>query len=150
MIAEKNLNCKSIFDKSKKYFGESMNFKFEKNKVLCTFLFCALALVGGGINGFLGTGGGIIFVLLLNGITKNDVKDNFATSLCATIVLSIIGAFSYFKAGNIDFDIILSCSVFCIGGGILGALLTDKIKSSWLNIGFASLIIYSGFSMIFG
>jgi uncharacterized membrane protein YfcA len=149
MIAEKNLNCKSIFDKSKKYFGESMNFKFEKNKVLCTFLFCILAFVGGAINGFLGTGGGIIFVLLLSSITKNATKDNYATSLCATIVLSIIGAFSYFKNKNIDFELILRCGAFCAIGGIIGAYLTDKIKASWLNIGFASLIIYSGFSMIF-
>ena len=125
-----------------------MNFKFEEKKVLCTFLFCLFAFIGGGINGFLGTGGGIIFVLLLSTITKNDVKDNFATSLCTTIVLSLIGAFSYYRRGNIDFGIISSCFVFCAIGGVIGALITDKINTRWLNIGFAILIIYSGIRMI--
>ncbi len=125
-----------------------MNFKFEKKKVLCTFLFCLFAFVGGGINGFLGTGGGIVFVLLLSSITKNDSKDNFATSLCATVVLSLIGVFSYYKGGKIDFELISSSFVFCAVGGAIGALLTDKIKTRWLNIGFAILIIYSGTCMI--
>ena len=125
-----------------------MNFKFNGKKVLCTFLFCLFAFIGGGLNGFLGTGGGIIFVLLLSTITKNDAKDNFATSLCATIVLSIIGVISYHKSENIDFKLISSCFVFCAVGGALGALITDKIKTRWLNIGFAILIIYSGTCMI--
>ena len=125
-----------------------MNLKFSKKKVLCTFLFCIFAFFGGAINGFLGTGGGIIFVLLLTFFTKNSTKDNYVTSLCATFVLSIIGAFSYYKSGNIDFEIVLKCGIPCTLGGLCGALVTDKINPRLLNLAFAVLIIYSGFSII--
>ena len=126
-----------------------MNLRFRKNKVLCTFLFCLFAFIGGGINGFLGTGGGIIFVLLLSIFTKNNSKDNYATSLCATIVLSIIGIFSYIQNQNVDFDLTIKLSLFAISGGAVGALITDKINTRWLGILFSALIIYSGTCMIF-
>jgi uncharacterized membrane protein YfcA len=135
--------------KVKNIFGVGMNFKSNDKKGLYTLLFCLFAFVGGGINGFLGTGGGIIFVLLLSLITKNEAKDNFATSLCATIVLSLVGSYSYFKTASIDFDLIYACFPFAIVGGMLGALITDKIKTKWLNVGFAILIIYSGTCLIF-
>ncbi len=135
--------------KVKNIFGVGMNFKFSDKKGLCTFLFCLFAFIGGGINGFLGTGGGIIFVLLLTIMTKNDAKDNFATSLCATIVLSLIGLYSYLKSSSVDFDLIHDCFPFAVLGGILGALITDKLKARWLNVGFAILIIYSGTCLIF-
>ena len=126
-----------------------MNLRSGKNKVLCTFLFCLLAFAGGGINGFLGTGGGIIFVLILSFFTENDSKDNFATSLCATIVLSIIGIFSYVQNENVDFGFISKTAAFAVAGGAIGAFFTDKLNTKWLSIIFSALIIYSGARMIF-
>jgi len=125
-----------------------MGFRFENKKVLCTFLFCLASFLAGGLNGFLGTGGGIIFVLMLGFLTKNSPKDNFATSLCATIVLSVIGAYSYYKASNIDFDLIFRLDIFALLGGALGALCVDKLSVRWLNLIFAILIIYSGFKLL--
>lgn len=112
-------------------------------------MFCLFSFLAGGINGFLGTGGGIIIVLMLNHITKNEAKDNYATSLCATVVFSLISTFSYGRHGNIDYNLILKIALPTALGGILGATLVDKLSSRALSIVFSILIIYSGFSLIF-
>ena len=111
-------------------------------------LFSVLSFVAGGINGFLGTGGGIVFVLMLSFLTKNESKDNYATSLCATFIISSISIIPYIKNSCVDFSIIEQVALPAILGGIVGALVVDKIKVKYLNMIFALLIIYSGFSLI--
>ncbi|MBQ7907376.1 MAG: sulfite exporter TauE/SafE family protein [Clostridia bacterium] len=118
------------------------------NKFFLVFLFALGSFVAGGINGFLGTGGGILLVFLLNFITNNDGKDTFANTLCATIPISLVGLFAYYNAGAIDFDISLSLSVPCMLGGLLGAFLVDRLKVKWLSIAFSLLIVYSGITML--
>ncbi len=120
----------------------------DKNKILVTILFCIGSFVAGGINGFVGTGGGILFVLLLSYLTKNEKKDNFAITLCATVPISIVGLFAYYRAGAIDFQALPYISIPTVLGGFLGAILVDKLKVKWLNGLFAVLIIYSGFNML--
>ena len=126
-----------------------MNLKEGKRSKLILILFCVLSFVAGGINGFLGTGGGIIFIFMLSFLTKNNAKDNYATSLCATLFISFLGLFAYLKNSNVDFKIIGQVGLPAMLGGAFGALLVDKIQTKWLNAIFAGLIIYSGFSMLF-
>lgn len=126
-----------------------MNLKEFKVKNLNVILFLLLSFVAGGINGFLGTGGGIIFIFMLSFLTKNDDKDNYATSLCATFIISSVGVFSYLKNERVDFSIIAEVAIPAIVGGIVGAMIVDKIKVKYLNMIFALLIIYSGFNLLF-
>ena len=112
------------------------------------FLFCLLSFIAGGVNGFLGTGGGIIFVYMLGFLTDNDKKDSFATTLCVIIPLSIVSAISYAKGGNIDTSLIKSLAVPALLGGALGAFLTDKIKTKYLSLCFSALVVYSGICMV--
>ena len=125
-----------------------MNLREFKIKNLNFVLFSVLSFVAGGINGFLGTGGGIVFVLMLSFLTKNESKDNYATSLCATFIISSISIIPYIKNSCVDFSIIEQVALPAILGGIVGALVVDKIKVKYLNMIFALLIIYSGFSLI--
>ena len=125
-----------------------MNLELKKSGKWSVFLFCALSFVAGGINGFLGTGGGIIFVYMLSLLTKNDKKDNFATTLCAVIPISIISLFAYAKGENIDTGMIKMLVPSAILGGALGAFLTDKIRTKYLSICFSALVIYSGACMV--
>ncbi len=126
-----------------------MNLKAHKKKHLFFILFCLLSFIAGGINGFLGTGGGIIFIFMLSFLTKNKAKDNYATSLCATLFISFLGLFAYFRNSNIDFKIIYQVGLPAIVGGVVGAFLVDKMQTKWLNAIFAGLIIYSGINMLF-
>lgn len=112
-------------------------------------LFCLFSFIAGGVNGLLGTGGGIIFVYMLSKLTKNNAKDNFATTICATLPISAVSAVIYFKNSNVDLSLIPKLIVPALAGGIIGALAVDKINKKWLNIIFAFLVIYSGTCMIF-
>lgn len=107
-----------------------------------------LSLVAGGVNGFLGTGGGIILVYALGALTDNDKKDNFATTLCATIPMSLVSLISYANSGNIDTSLIKTLVFPAVIGGALGAFLTDKIRTKYLSLFFALLVIYSGICMV--
>ena len=126
-----------------------MNLKNFKTKHLSLVLFFLLSFVAGGINGFLGTGGGIIFILMLSLLTENQAKDNYATSLCAVLIISAFGVVTYARRSYVDFSMIAQVALPAVLGGIVGALLVDKIKVKYLNAAFALLIIYSGFCLIF-
>lgn len=125
-----------------------MESKKEGHKILKAILFCLLSFVAGGVNGFLGTGGGIIFVYMLGFLTDNDKKDNFATTLCAVIPISLISVIAYAKNGNIDTSLVKTLAAPALIGGALGAFLTDKIKTKYLSLIFSALVIYSGFCMV--
>lgn len=125
-----------------------MNFKL-KNKGLAFFIFAIFSFLAGGLNGFLGTGGGIVFVILLSLITKNEQKDNLATTLCATLPISMIGLIYYIKSESVDFSLIGKILVPSLVGGVVGAILVDRLSTRLLNLIFSLLIIYSGFRLIF-
>ena len=122
----------------------------EKSRIKSIWLFCLLSLLVGGINGFLGTGGGIILVYMLKALTDNDEKDSFALTLCAIIPMSVVSLFAYAGKGSVDTELIREISIPAIVGGALGALLTDKIKTQYLSILFSVLVVYSGARMVMG
>ncbi|MBQ8164139.1 MAG: sulfite exporter TauE/SafE family protein [Clostridia bacterium] len=125
-----------------------MKISEQKIKILKVIGFCAASFLAGGVNGFMGTGGGIVFVYTLKYLTDNDEKDNFATTLCAILPLSLISIWVYAKNSNIDIEMIRKLTLPAIFGGAVGALITDKIKKKYLNLIFAALVIYSGMCMI--
>ena len=63
------------------------------NKVIFSLLFCLFSFLAGAINGFVGTGGGIIFIFTLNALTENNKKDNI-NSYC------IVSGCMYYKFTN--------------------------------------------------
>ena len=121
----------------------------KKHSLLYVFLFCLLSFLGGAINGFVGTGGGIIFVFMLSFLTKNDKRDNFATTVFCVILLSLIGFVAYFRAGSVDISTLSRSYLPAITGGVLGAFLFERLRIKYLNIIFGALVIYSGASLLF-
>lgn len=126
-----------------------MNLKKLKVRYLGPILFFLFSFVAGGINGFLGTGGGIIFIFMLSMLTKNDSKDNYATSLSATFIISLFGLITYTSRSMVDYAMIGQVALPAVLGGVLGAILVDRLQTKYLNMIFAALIIYSGFKLIF-
>ena len=125
--------------------------KKEKNRygwerMLIFGLGCVFA---GAINGLLGTGGGVLLVLLLTKLFKTDAKDSFAQSLLMILPLSAVSAFVYCQKGGVSLAQMLPYLFPAVIGGILGAYLADKINARVLKIIFAILVVYSGVRMIF-
>ena len=119
-----------------------------KNNISKMALLALFSLLAGAINGFLGTGGGIVLVYALGAINDNDKKDNFATTLCAIIPMSLVSLISYGNSGNIDTSLVKTLIFPAVIGGALGALLTDKIRTKYLSLFFALLVMYSGICMV--
>lgn len=110
------------------------------------------ALAAGLINGLLGAGGGIVAVWALSRALSphlTDKRDAFANALAIMLPISAISAAIYGMRGAIDsreLDILI---LPAIAGGLIGALVLDKINVTWLRLIFAVIIVYSGLTMLF-
>lgn len=118
-------------------------------------------ILAGIINGFLGTGGGILLLFLLERIYKGkkaknqkqgrqkyDEKDVFASVLPVTCALSAVSVVMYIIKGKINFSFdSLIYLPSAIVGGLCGAFLLNKIKVKWLKNIFSVLVVYAGLSM---
>lgn len=108
-----------------------------------------LGAMSGLVNGFLGTGGGIILLFAETLIGESrDKRDSFAETLCVTIVLSAVSACIYFANDSVDAG---SLPKFCIPaalGGILGAFLLDRLPVVVTGRIFAVLATIAGAIML--
>ncbi|MCL2773794.1 MAG: sulfite exporter TauE/SafE family protein, partial [Oscillospiraceae bacterium] len=97
------------------------------------------------INGFVGTGGGIILYFVLKFLQKNKknndnnntdssqntdsvMKNIMATTVSAVIPMSVISSAVYMIKGRVIYKELLTYLPAALIGGIIGALLLDKLK----------------------
>ena len=126
-----------------------MNKNKTLNKEIAKYLILGFfSCLAGTINGFLGTGAGIVLIYLLAFFNKENVKDNFAMTIMVVLPMSFVSLYFYVKGENVDYELIRQSVLPAIIGGIVGAYLMDKIERKWLSLIFAALVIYSGFSMV--
>lgn len=117
--------------------------------------FLAVLLTGlgaGVVNGLLGTGGGILLLLILK--RSLAPRDAFAASLVCILPLSVLSLLLYLCHGTVTASALLTeDTVFCLlgalPGGLLGAYLLDRIKPSCAELLFAALLVFSGWRMAF-
>ncbi len=117
----------------------------------------AARLVAGGfatgvINGFFGSGGGIIAIFLLSSLKELDFDnrgDIFANVSAAILPISVASALVYSSISSPDMGEALSVAAAGLAGGAVGALLSKKISSAALNKIFAAVMIISGSVMLF-
>ena len=119
-----------------------------------------LALGGGAgfINGLLGTGGGILLVLALRAYVRRRTgasdtsieaqRDVFATALSVMVPISVFSTILYARAGSLALDGFAPMILPSVVGGLLGALLLDKLRLDWLKRLFSLLLLVSGVLMI--
>ena len=121
----------------------------KNNKLRLLFLGIGSVLAGL-VNGFLGTGGGIILVFALGMLVAEDgeaaVRDRFATVIAVIIPLSFVSSFMYGK--SIDFDAAVPYIIPGMLGGLCGGFLLDRINVFWLGKLFAAMVIWAGICFI--
>lgn len=125
-------------------------------------------IAAGVLNGFLGTGGGIVIILALGymrkkcGLSpvpnlsekdekspqKGSSKDDYATAITAILPMSAVSLVSYWLGNSFDYKRALMYVVPGITGGLLGAFLLERISPKLLKRLFAVLMIISGVIMI--
>ncbi len=128
-------------------------------------------IAAGVINGFLGSGGGVVLVIVCSvlfseknsGIGKmtapespenrkdlvpSDPKSCFASAVASILPMSAVSVVFYAVRGDIDILSYIEFPICAVFGGILGAFLTNKIPSSVLKTVFAALTVWAGIRML--
>jgi len=125
---------------------------FNKNNIILS----VSSVTSGILNGFAGTGGGIILYFVLKFLNKQEtsknpdkMKDIMATTISVVIPMSVISSIIYMTKGKIIYKELLTYLPAALIGGIIGAILLDKLKFKIVKKIFAVMIIYAGVRMIF-
>ncbi len=108
----------------------------------------AAGTVIGLVNGFFGSGGGIIAVSLMTNMGI-DQKKAHASSILIILPLSVMSGVIYYLNGHVDLS--NGAWMLLVGGaagGFLGAVLLKKLSGRWVEIIFCLLIIASGVRMV--
>ena len=120
----------------------------------CLPVFAALSagFGAGVVNGLLGTGGGILLLLILR--SRLAPRDAFASSIACILPLSVLSLLLYLRNGTVSVTDICSSDTlpYLLGaspGGIGGAYLLDRMKPTAAEVLFAALLIFSGWRMAF-
>ena len=110
--------------------------------------------LAGFVNGFLGSGGGIIIIVSLILMRKykktkeSDAKSDFPSAICAILPMSLISLSRYSEGGNVDYSLVWKLAFPSAIGGIIGAFLLWKLNLKTVRKIFAVLIGISGVIMI--
>ena len=108
-------------------------------------------ILAGMLNGFLGSGGGIIVVFVLGLLLPDrDTKDIFATAVLSVLPMSAVSAYFYHRGGGVDLTVYAPYYSSALFGGVLGAVLFDKISTTLLKTVFAVLMLWAGFRAVLG
>lgn len=106
----------------------------------------------GCLNGFLGSGGGIILLYVfrrLNRGRKDGEKDAFASVVAAVLPLCAVSAVVYNGKGiGNAAEELYRYILPAAAGGMLGAYLTDRLNTGTLRKIFAFVVILAGINMI--
>lgn len=98
----------------------------------------------GFINGFLGSGGGMIAVPILENIKKMDNKKAHITAIAIILPLSVISAIIYSFNFNLDWVLVgILCASVTVGG-VLGSIFLKKLSGEVIRIIFAVVMVIAG------
>ncbi len=109
-------------------------------------------ICAGFINGLAGTGGGIILVFylsyLMNKKSGYTPRDVFATVILSIIPMSVVSAYLYVSQNSVDIADSIPYILPGLSGGIIGALLLDRISVKLLKKIFAVMVLYAGIKFV--
>ena len=125
-----------------------MRTKSKKMKLKIIYSIIGGILIGF-INGFFGGGGGMIVVPLLIFLLGLEEKEAHATAIFIILPLSITSSIIYITKNSLDYINLLTCGLGVILGGVLGALLLNKMNNKALRIIFSVIMIIAGIKMMF-
>lgn len=136
----------------KSYFFEETMKKYISQKAnILNLRLILIGLLSGLCNGLLGAGGGILIVFGMTPLVAHEIgaeRDVFANALAVMLPVSLVSVFSYILSGRIPSE---NLSVYVLPaaiGGLIGALILDKMKLTLIKKLFAMIVIWSGVYMI--
>ena len=110
----------------------------------------AVGFGAGVLSGLFGVGGGIVTTPAVNTILGGTAIQAIATPLPVILPTSLVGSYTYAKAGEVSFRAARWAAVPGIGGAIVGALLTEVVNAHLLLLVTAGLIAITAVQVIVG
>ena len=105
-------------------------------------LFLLIGLVAGVLSGLFGIGGGIMIIPALIFFAKFPTKLALGTSLGALLLpVGLLGAYTYYKTGNLDIRASLLIAMGLFFGAWGGARLAQVLPAATLQRMFAVFIV---------
>lgn len=102
----------------------------------------------GFLNGFFGSGGGVIAVPILEK-EGSEPNEAHATSVALIFMLSFVTALFYGFSGNLDYSAAWRFIPWGVIGAVSGAIFLKKIKAEWLKRIFGGIITIAAVRMLF-
>ena len=121
----------------------------KKDNKISVWILLLIGLFIGFVNGFCGGGGGMICVPTLTMILHLEEKIAHATTILIMLPLSIASFVVYLISGSLDFKIASIVTAGFVVGGVIGAIILNKINNVVLQIVFAFIIILGGIKLLF-
>lgn len=114
------------------------------------FLFLLLGLIAGILGGLLGIGGAIIIIPSLVLVFSMSQHMAQGTTLALMVPpIGLLAAWTYYKAGHVDFKV---AALICLGffvGGFIGARFVADISDLLLRRIFGVVLLLAALKMIF-
>ena len=110
-------------------------------------LVCAL---GGVVAGLIGVGGGVLFVPALVAFLSLDQLEAEATSLLMIAIVSLVGAWSQNRYGNLELKDALLIGLLSPVGVAAGVILANSLPERGLKIAFGLLALYVAWKLLRG
>ena len=115
-----------------------------------TWAILLVGLVVGVFSGFVGIGGGVLFIPALIWLLGMDQHKDQGTSLGALLApVGIFAFWEYYRKGNADLRVALILAAGFLVGGYFGAVGAQHIPEVWLRRIFALSLIAIGGRMFF-
>lgn len=110
------------------------------------FSYTLRGMLIGLLNGFFGSGGGVVAVPILE--KECSANEAHATSVALIFMLSLVTAVSYGISGELDYIGALEYIPWGILGAVSGAIFLKKIKSQWLKRLFGGVVTAAAVRML--
>lgn len=98
------------------------------------------------LNGFFGSGGGVVAVPILE--KECSANEAHATSVALIFLLSLVTAVSYGLSGDLDFKKAFEYIPWGIAGAVTGSLALKKIRANWLKRIFGGVVTAAAVRML--
>ncbi len=108
-----------------------------------------IGLAAGAVNGFLGTGGGMILVPAFTGLMGLPQKKALATSVAVIAPLCLLSAALYWFRGGLPLGEAVPYLLGGLAGGVLASAVFRWVPPVALKRAFGALLIYGGVRSFF-
>lgn len=127
-----------------------VNNKTMENKLTGWQIFGAIlaGLFVGFVNGFLGSGGGMLVVPLLRLIFKQSPRVAHSTAVLVILPVSLVSSIAYLIGGHTGINMLWQVAIGTFGGGLIGTFLLSKLKGNVITILFSLVMIGAGIFII--